>query len=427
MDVLRTYDKGPIHIEKIGLSNGLTIVHWEDHRAPVFAYQTWFSVGSRHEQPGRTGMAHLFEHLMFKATENMPEGEFDRVMERLGAQTNAATWVDWTYYREKLPAGNLDLTCCLEADRMEHMILNEGQLESEREVVVNERLLRVDNDPEGALYEALYALAYGKTHPHGWPTIGWMEDIRAITLSDCLAFYERYYAPNNATIVVVGDVGREELCETIERHYGHMASQVLPEEKVPAKVTLPGEVRETLRLPVAAERGIYAWHGLAADDPDHAALDVLDEMLTGGISSRLHRALVTEGELATGVGGWTSAWRHPGLYEIGVTMRPSIALARAEQEIDRTVVELCEVQVENHELEKARNGLETDLHRGFADTGNRARALGEAEMAVGDFAWALERADQLAAVTAEDVQRVARRVVGAPGRAVVVGVPEEEN
>ena len=204
------YERGEIRVDKYVLPNGLRVLIWEDHRVPLFAYQTWFRVGSRHEQGGRTGMAHLFEHMMFKATSNHKEGEFDRIMEQHGAQTNAATWVDWTYYREKLPAGNLDLLCGLESDRMENLVLDEGQLESEREVVINERLLRVDNDPEGLLYEKLYALAFGRSHPYGWPTIGWMDDIRAISLEDCRDFYGRYYAPNNATITLVGDVDRDE-------------------------------------------------------------------------------------------------------------------------------------------------------------------------------------------------------------------------
>mgnify|MGYP001986101795 CR=1 FL=1 len=307
---------GEIHVNRFELHNGLKLIVWEDHRAPVFSFQTWFGVGSRHEEPGRTGIAHLFEHLMFKATKNMKEGEFDRIMEAAGAQTNAATWVDWTYYREKLPAGSLDLVCKLEADRMENMILNKDQLESEREVVVNERLLRVDNDPDGTLYEQLYKLAYGD-HPYGWPTIGWRDDIRAISLEDCLAFYKRYYAPNNATIVVVGDVDTDELLTLSERYYGHLEAQDVVKESPPTELDFAGPKRAEFELELSAERGIYAWHAVEGTHDNHAALQILDEVLTGGESSRLYKRLVIDEELATSCGGY----RSPRTFQRKITTR----------------------------------------------------------------------------------------------------------
>ena len=186
-------------VERRVLSNGLVVLAQEDFRAPIVAYHTWYGVGSRHERLGRTGMAHLFEHLMFKETKNLSEGEFDRRMEAVGARTNAATWVDWTFYYEKLPAAHANLAFEMEADRMENMLLGPEQLTSERQVVMNERRLRVDNDPEGKMYETLYANRYGKEHPYGWPTIGWREDIEAITLEDCHQFYDTFYARSKCT------------------------------------------------------------------------------------------------------------------------------------------------------------------------------------------------------------------------------------
>ena len=237
-------------------------------------------------------------------------------MERHGARTNAATWADWTYYKNKLPAEHLDLVIDLESDRMEHLLLDEDQLESEREVVINERLQRVDNDPDGRLYEELYGLAFGKEHPYGWPTIGWMEDIRAITLEDCRRFYEKNYAPDNATIVVVGDVETRSVLEKIEARYGHLKAQGRPEEQWPAEVVPTRPREQTLQLPLTTERRLLAWRGLSSLDPRLPALEVLDEVLTGGISSRLYRTLVTELELCSDVAGWTSSWTHPGLYQI---------------------------------------------------------------------------------------------------------------
>lgn len=419
---------GAIRVERYTLHNDLTVIIWEDHRAPVFSYQTWFGVGSRHEQPGRTGMAHLFEHLMFKATKTMGEGEFDRVMEAAGAQTNAATWVDWTYYREKLPSGSLDLVCKLEADRMENMILNHDQLESEREVVINERLLRVDNDPDGTLYERLYKLAYGE-HPYSWPTIGWMEDIRAITLEDCFDFYKRYYAPNNATIVVVGDVDTQEVLSVIENYYGHLEAQDLPDTTVPAEVTPNGPHRAELELELSAERGIYGWHAVSGTDDDHAALQVLDEVLTGGESSRLYKRLVIEDELATSCGGWVPSWRYAGLYEFGVHMRPDRLFSEAEAVIEEVLAEVLKDGITERELLKAKNSLEVNFWRQLSDTGNRATALGDNTVTCGNIDRFFGRVDALREVSCDDVLRVARRILIPERRACVLGrpMPQEAN
>ncbi len=173
-------------LDKLVLQNGLTVIVLCDASAPVVSVHVWYRVGSRHERPGKTGIAHLFEHLMFNQTEHLAAGEFDRLMEAAGGDTNAATWVDWTFYRDSLPASQLDLALRLEADRMQYLTLDEHQVESEREVVANERRYRVDDDVEGFLGERLFALAF-EGHPYGWPTIGWMEDIHALTIEDCLS------------------------------------------------------------------------------------------------------------------------------------------------------------------------------------------------------------------------------------------------
>lgn len=416
------WDDGRAQVERFRLGNGLRIIVWEDHTAPVFAYQTWFRVGSRHEERGKTGIAHLFEHMMFKATANHPDGDFDTIMESRGAQTNAATWVDWTYYREKLPSGNLELVVELEADRMEHLILDHAQLESEREVVKNERLMRVDNDPDGRMYETLYQVAY-TAHSYGWPTIGWMEDICALTLEDCRAFYERYYAPNNATVVIVGDVETESALALVQRYYGHLPAAEIPAEDVAVEPTQTEERRRTLTLPLSAPRVMWAYHALAATDPAFAALEVLGEVLGGGESSLLYRELVTDLELCTEVSAWSSAWAQPGLFEIGLTLHPDRSAAEAERELERLLAVVCEAPVSQRELDKAINGIEAGLLRGAADTGSRARRLGNAEAISGDYRDYWRHHEALRRVTAEDVLAVARAVLRPDGRTAVVGLP----
>jgi len=407
------------------LGNGLQILVWADAAAPVFAFQTWFSVGSRHEKIGRTGMAHLFEHLMFKATKNQPEGRFDQIMEEHGVETNAATWVDWTYYRAKLPAGNVPLVVGLEADRMTNLILNEGQLESEREVVKNERLGRVDNDPEGKLYEVLYSLAYD-VHPYRWPTIGWMEDIEAITLEDCLTFYRTYYAPNNATLSVVGDVDVAALLAEIQARYGHLGPQEIP---VPEQIIEPpqqAEKRKVMRLPVVAPKVVNAWHAPKAGTDEHAALTIMNEILTVGESSTLYQYMVTEREIVAEIWGWASGWSEPGLYELGFNLRPGGEVEPAEQVFLEQLERLKTEGVTQRQVDKAQNGLEAMFLRGIADTGSRARGLGNAHLSQGSFKAFFEEPERLRRVTPEAVQAAAKAVLRPENRTVVVVLPQAE-
>ncbi len=214
-------------IERYRLSNGLKVILLQDPVAPVVSYQTWFNVGARHEREGITGIAHLFEHLMFKETTNLPEGAFSRILEEAGARDlNAWTWYDETVYTQSVPKHYLELVMQLESDRMVNLVLNERQLASEREVVINERRFRSEDDPYGRINEALGALAFD-VHPYKWPVIGWRKDIEAISLEDCLLFYRSFYAPNNATLILAGDFDRDAALELVDRYYGDLEPQTL--------------------------------------------------------------------------------------------------------------------------------------------------------------------------------------------------------
>jgi zinc protease len=401
---------GDQRVELYRLDNGLEVLAWQDRTAPVVAFQTWFRVGARHDPPGRSGLAHLFEHLMFKATKNRGEGDYDRLMEARGAQTNAATWVDWTCYKVKLPRWELAFAIELESDRMEHLALNADMLEREREVVKNERLMRVDNDPDGLLSERLYREAF-RHHPYGVPTIGWMEDIERISLEDCNDFYRTHYSPNNATLVVVGDFDTAELLALVKRHYGHMPSQPLPAEKLVVEPALAEPRRLDLELPLSTARIVKAWRAYPSGNRSHAALDVACELLVGGDSSRLHRRLVEELELASDVSGWVSSWAQPGLFEIAVTLRPEVDPGIAEAALDVELHRFLAGPIDTRELEKARNGLEADFLRGLADVGSRARQLGHHRATVGDFKDFWREGERLASVEALEVLEAARDVI----------------
>ena len=414
---------GSALIEEFALGNGLEVIVWEDKAAPVIAYQTWFRVGSRHEREGKTGIAHLFEHLMFKGTHNHAEGQFDTLMEERGAQTNAATWVDWTYYHEKLPAGNLALAVSLEADRMENLALEAEPLEAERDVVKNERLGRVDNNPDGKAYEVLYRAAFEK-HPYGCPTIGWMSDIETLTLEDCLTFYKSYYAPNNAIVCVVGDVDTTNVLSLIQRHYGHMKRQEIADHTIPAEPEQTQEKRLELEQPIETEKLILAYHIPEVGHPDHAALCVLNEILTEGESSPLFQRLVKEHELATDTWGWVASFHDPGLWEIGVALLPGKRATEAEQAVDAMIAKLLKDGVSSRALEKAKNGMEAGTLRMMAGTSPRARGLGESAVIQGRWQSFFEEIDLLLKVTLQDVERVASNYLRRENRTVLITRPQ---
>jgi len=406
------------------LGNGLTVLLLLDESAPVASYHTWFKVGSRHERPGKTGLAHLFEHLMFNETENLPAGTFDRKLEENGAETNAATWVDWTYYYESLPADRIKLAVKLEAERMARLVLREPQVKSEKEVVANERRYRVDDDVEGSANELLYKTAFAR-HPYGWPTIGWMEDIQGFTPEDCAAFYRTYYAPNNATVVAVGDVRERDLLLAIRDAYASIPAQAIPPEDIhPEPPQL--ELREIeVRKPTVTEKLLLAFKGPALGDADHVPMSVLSEVLFGGRASRLYRSLVVERELATDVRGWVSTFRDPGLFECWGTARDRHTTREIQKVMDDAFARLRDEVVGEQELARAKARLELGLLQQLETIPGKAEQIGFYETVLGDPAHAFHRVEGFRRTTASDLRRVARRYLVDGARTIVRVLPDE--
>jgi zinc protease len=408
------------------LDNGLTVLVLVDTIAPVASYYTWFKVGSRHERPGKTGLAHLFEHLMFNETENLRAGTFDRKLEENGAETNAATWVDWTYYYESLPADRVKLAVKLEAERMARLVLREPQVTSEKEVVSNERRLRVDDDVEGAANELLYKLAFSR-HPYGWPTIGWMADIQGLTPEDCVTFYRTYYAPNNATIVVAGDVREKDLLLAIRDAYGNLPAQAIPPEDVhpepPQLDTRDVEVEK----PTATEKLLLAFQGPALGDADHATMTVLSELLFGGRASRLYRELVVDRELATDVRGWVSTFQDPGLYECTAHARGGHTTREMQAVMDAAFARVRADVVSDEEVARAKARLELGALQQLETIPGKAEQIGFYETVLGDPSYAFRRLEAFRRTTAADLRRVARRYLSEAGRTIVRVVPERRS
>jgi zinc protease len=417
---------GPLSMRKWRLRNGLEVLLVPDEAATSVAYMTWFRVGSRHEDAdaGETGLAHLFEHLMFTQTEKASAaGEFDRRMEAAGAHTNAMTYYDYTAYIDELPPEAVSLAIELEADRMVNLSLTEQQVRTERDVVAEERLGVVEDSVDGILDETLYGQAF-RRHPYRYPVIGRMRDIQAVTKAKATHFYRTYYAPNNAVVVVAGRFDPQVVLDGIERSYGALA----PSDNLPAEVATPeqaptAEVREEIQRPVPADRFVIGCGAPALAAPDRAAFEVLDEVLTGGPSARLYRRLVIEEEIASSVDGSPAPTRDPSLYALWVQMRKGHRAEEAEAIIQAEMETLAREPPSEADLAKAKNRIETSFWRGLASSEGKATELGEFEVVAGDYRKLLERAAETAKVNAADVQRAAAQyLVGRP-RAVVIARP----
>jgi zinc protease len=405
------------------LGNGLRLLLLVDRQAPTVSYFTWFRVGSRHERPGKTGLAHLFEHLMFNETEHLRAGQVDRRLEESGAESNAATWLDWTYYYESLPKDRFGLAVSLESERMAHLVLREPQVASEKDVVANERRYRVEDDVEGAANELLYKTAFDR-HPYHWPTIGWMDDIMGFTPADCEAFYASYYAPNNATLVVVGDVSERAVLEKIGRAYGGIPRGVVPEED-----TLPDppqtEAREVvLRRPTATTKVLVGYRGPALGDSEHTVLCVLNEVLFGGRASRLYERMVVETEVATELRGWVSTFRDPGLYEVFLTARAPHGSGELLRDLDAEIAHLKEELVTEDELERAKARLELGLLQSLDTAAGKAEQIGFYDTVLGDPRGAFAKLEAYRRVTRGQVRTAARRWLGAASRTIVTVLPQ---
>jgi zinc protease len=410
-------------VRRYRLPNGLGLIAAVDRRAPIVALQTWYRVGSRHERPGATGMAHLFEHLMFGQTATLPPGEFDRLVERTGGESNAATWVDWTYYRLSLPARDLPLGIRLEAERMQHLVLEPEPVEAERDVVTNERRERVEDDVDGWLDEQLMAQAF-VAHPYRWPTIGWMEDIRALALSEIRHFYRTWYAPNNATIVCVGDFEEPTLLDLVASHYGGIARQPLGEV---AALVEPEQVRERLvraPKPIATDRLLVGYKAPGQDDPDWATLEIVSTLLAGCPSARLYRRLVIDREAASSVDAQLTPFRDPSLLRLAVTAARGHTADEILGIIDQELAAMAASPPPRAEVEKAKALAETDFWTALVDVDGRAEALGHYETALGDFRKVTALAERLAAVTADEVARAVRTYLRPERRTVVIAEPE---
>jgi zinc protease len=404
------------------LDNGLRVLLLEDRRSPIVSVQLWYLVGSRNERAGATGIAHFLEHLMFKGTQRYGPRQYARLIEQNGGQDNAFTSQDLTSYFVNIAADKLDLVLDLESDRMRNLLLDPKEIDSEREVVIEERRTRTEDDPEGFLGEEVGSLAF-KAHPYGAPIIGWMEDLKRITPAEIRAFYDIYYVPNNAILAVVGDFEAPAVLDKVKQRFGSIARAANPPPVMAKEPVQNGErrvvVQKQAKLPIV----YLAWHVPSQKSSDAPALEVLSTILSGGRASRLYRSLVYDRQLALEAGGDYSYFSlDPNLFWFWATAMPGQTPETLEKALLEEMERLRNEPVTAEELTRARNQIEAAFVFQQDSVYRRAALLARFET-IGGHRLLDSYVDLIRGVTAADVQRVARAYFPADRKNAGVLIP----
>jgi zinc protease len=406
------------------LKNGLRVIVSEDHTAPTVSVAVTYNVGSADERTGRTGFAHLFEHMMFKGSANVGPGEHDALIVNNGGSPNGTTNEDRTLYFETVPSNQLELALFLEGDRMRSLDINKANLDNQRNAVQEERRLRVDNQPYGQSFERVTNQAYDNpAYKHS--VIGSMADLNAASVDDVATFFKTYYAPNNAVLSIVGDVDAKKTMALVEKYFGAIQRQPAAKRPNLAEPPHTAERRGTIEDPLARLAQIeIVWMTPPAGSADGDALDVLSWVLSSGRSSRLNETLVRQKQLATAVGAFNPDDRGPGLFHVTALVAPGKAPDAVEAAIYDEIEKLKTTPIADWEIEKAHNTARRQ--QAAADTSSLERAiqLGEYALFYDDPNLVNTRTDRVLKVTPADVQRVARKYLTKENRSVVVTLPK---
>jgi len=405
------------------LPNGLEVILLEDHRAPVVTLQVWYRVGSRNEHTGITGISHLLEHLMFRGTPKYGQGEFSRLVQEEGGSHNAFTADDHTVYFENIAAPHLELLLELESDRMANLTLDETSFSAERKIVMEERRLRTADEPAADLYEQVSAAAY-TAHPYGWPVVGWMSDLETMTLPEVKAYRQIFYVPNNAILVIAGDVSPAALLPKIKATFGAIRAGVPTPKVTSVEPPQRGERRVKLKRPASLPLYVAAYHVPTLKSEDSFPLALLSVVLAGGRSSRLQTALVEQKALALGADAdYDRASQDPPLFTLSMRLAPGKRVQDAERALYREVERLQNKRVSPKELERAKNLVESSFVYGQDSLFYRAMQLGE-YASLGDWELIRKFVPGIRAVSAADVQRVAKTYLREDNRTVGILIPE---
>jgi predicted Zn-dependent peptidase len=410
------------------LDNGLRVILSEDHLAPVVAVNLWYDVGSKHEAPGKTGLAHLFEHMMFQGSRNVAKADHFALVTAAGGTLNASTWVDRTNYFDTVPSHQLELALWLEADRMGGLLdaLGQETLDNQREVVKNEKRWRVDNRPYGTWDQKLQAALFPEGHHYHHPTIGSMEDLDAASLDDVRDFFRTYYAPNNAVLSIVGDFEHAEAMAWVEKHFGPIPANptLPPAPSFPLSPLLGAEVREIVEDRVPLRRVYFAYRIPPAQAEVFPSLMMASAVLADGKTSRLYRRLVRERLLAQDVQFGPFEWAAGTSMMIGwATARPEVGIDEAEAAFHEVIDELAASGPADEELVRARATAEREELEELSKVSERADRLSMHATLFGDPGKVNDRLPALLGVTADDIRRAVGEYLRPDNRAVLIYQP----
>jgi predicted Zn-dependent peptidase len=408
-----------IKFTEYNLKNGLHVILHEDHSTPITAVTVMYHVGSKNEMVGRTGMAHFFEHLLFEGSDNIGRGQYAKYVENAGGGLNANTTQDRTFYYELLPSNQLELGLWLESERMMHAKVESKGIETQREVVKEEKRQRYDNQPYGSLFPETLKHAY-KTHPYGWAPIGSMEDLNAAKDQDFVDFYHTFYVPNNAVLSIAGDINLEETKKLIDKYFSDIPKGTKPIPRPTVKEpTNTGEVRDTVwgkdQLPMVLE----AYHIPAQGTPDYYAVDMLNQLLSQGESSRLNKALVEDQQVALACGAFTFSLEDPGLtlaYGLG---NAGIEPKKVEEAMDAEFNKVKTTLITEKEMQKLQNQVENDFVTRNSTVAGIAESLANYHMYFGDTNLINTEIQRYQKVTREDIMNAAKKYYDKNNRVVL--------
>jgi zinc protease len=403
------------------------IVH-EDRTNPIVGVHVQYDVGAKDEKPGRTGFAHLYEHLMFQGTENLPKGEADRLIEAAGGSSNGSTSADRTQYWEQVPSNALEQMLFIQAERMGHLLptLDQAKLDNPREVVRNERRERNEMKPYGLAWRAILENLWNPEFPYHWETIGSHEDLQAASLEDVREFYRRWYGPGNASLAIVGDIDPVRTRALVEKHFGGIPRADPPRREVAPPVPLTAQKDVTLPDDVQLPRLYLAWQTPRAYDEGDAALELLGDVLASGKSSRLTKRLVMDERVAQSVMAGQQSQALAGMFVVIVTPKPGVKLDKLRATIDEEILRIARDGPAPEELQRAKNRIEAQVIFSLEPVGGfggRAAHLNEYYWERGDPGYLGKDLERFRATTAEDVRAAAARYLAHDRRVALTVIP----
>jgi zinc protease len=411
-------------VQTTTLNNGMKILIQEDHAIPNVAMYFFYKIGSRNERPGITGISHFFEHMMFNGAKKFGPKEFDNQMEKAGGNNNASTGNDMTIYTDWFPSSALELMMDMESDRIRDLAFDPKIVESERGVVYSERRSSVDNNNSGILREQLDAAAF-IAHPYHWPVVGWPSDIEAWTMDDLKAYFKIGYAPNNCTMVVVGDVSAQQVMALAKKYIEPIPRQAPPPPVRTKEPVQLGERRVIVKKPAQSPIQMIAFHVPEATHPDSQVLNVISTVLSQGQSSRLYRRMVENEQLALSVNGRKGETFDPTIMTFTIQPRRGVELARTEKALYEELDRMASTAVSSEELQKAKNQILAGHYRQMKTIAGRASMIGHYEVYYGDYSKMFSIDSEIDKVTPADIQRVAKTYFNEKNRTVATLIPEE--